>query len=153
MISEINDVFELDLIKIKYFALDKKSCLSEMADHLAEKGIISSSEIFFRSIWERENIMSTGIGKAVAIPHSRSEVVEKFRILVYLLDNELEFDSIDEVPVRIIFMIAVPEELKSEYMKVLSMISNFFRNEENRQGLLGCNSMEDVYNILKGIEL
>ncbi|HHE38483.1 MAG TPA: PTS sugar transporter subunit IIA [Candidatus Cloacimonetes bacterium] len=147
------EIFSPELIKMNYFALDKKSCLSEMAEFLFEHSIVSSFEEFFKTILERENLMSTGIGRGIAIPHSRSETVKKLTIAVYLLDNELDFQSIDDEPVRMVFMIAVPKDMKQEYMKLLSAISNFLKLEENRDKLLGCKSNLEVYNILKGIKL
>ena len=144
-------IFSPDLIKLNYYALDKKSCLAEMVGFLHEKGIILSSENFLSEIMERENLMSTGIGRKVAIPHARSIAVKELKIGVYLLDNELDFNSIDDEPVKIVFMIAVPEMMKDEYMKVLSIISNFFRDEDNRMRLLACSSAEEVYELLKGI--
>lgn len=144
-------IFSPDLIKLSYYALDKKSCLSEMADFLFEKGIINSLEEFLNSIFEREKLMSTGIGRNVAIPHARSDTVKELKIAAYILDNELDFNSIDGEPVKIIFMIAVPGNMKEEYMKVLSVISNFFRMEENRRKLLESTSEKEIYNILRGI--
>ena len=144
-------LFSPDLIKLNYYALDKKSCLSEMVEFLYEKKVILSPEKFMNEILEREKLMSTGIGRKIAIPHARSMAVKELKIGVYLLDNELDFNSIDGEPVKIIFMIAVPEMMKDEYMKVLSSISNFFRNEENRKRLLTCSSPEKVYELLKGI--
>ena len=145
------EIFSPDLIKLKYYALDKKSCISEMAEFLFEKGVTNSLDIFLGEIMERENLMSTGIGKNVAIPHARSKAVNELKIAVYLLDNELDFNSIDNEPVKVVFMIAVPENMKNEYMKVLSGISNFFKIEGNREKLLACSSEKDVYNILEGI--
>lgn len=147
------EIFSPELVKMNYFALDKKSCLSEMAEFLFEHSIISSYEDFLNSVFERENLMSTGIGRGIAIPHSRNETVKKLKIAVYLLDNELDFQSIDNEPVKMVFMIAVPQDMKQEYMKLLSAISNFLKLEENREKLLGCESNLEVYNILRGIKL
>ena len=144
-------IFSPELIKLNYYALDKKSCLSEMVEFLHEKGVILSPENFLNDILERENLMSTGIGRKVAIPHARSMAVKELKIGVYLLDNELDFNSIDNESVKVIFMIAVPEMMKNEYMQVLSSISNFFRDEDNRMRLLACSSAEEVYELLKGI--
>ena len=140
------------LVKLNYFALDKKSCLNEMAEFLFENGVISNLESFLETILERESLMSTGIGRQIAIPHGRSAVVQELRIAIYLLDNELEFESIDGEPVRIVIMIAVPEGMKEEYMKLLSSISNFFREEVNRDEMLKCKTEEQVYELFKRIE-
>lgn len=142
-------VFEKELIKYKHYALDKKSCLNEMVEHLHECGIIDSPDIFFKLIMEREKMMSTGIGRQVAIPHARSDTVLSMKIAAYLLDNELEFEAIDELPVKIILMIAVPESMKEAYMKVLSAISNFFRIDDNRNRILQAASLDELWEILE----
>ena len=143
------DIFSIDLIKINYYALDKKSCIQEMAEFLFEKGVITSLDTFLEAIFERENLMSTGIGRGVAIPHARSSVVTKLKIALYTLENELEYNSIDGEPVKIIFMIAVPESMKQEYMKVLSLISNFCKEEENRKKLINSKSEKEAMEILQ----
>jgi fructose-specific phosphotransferase system IIA component len=143
------DIFSIDLIKINYFALDKKSCIQEMAEFLFKKGVITSLDAFLEAIFERENLMSTGIGRGVAIPHARSSVVTKLKIALYTLENELEYNSIDGEPVKIIFMIAVPESMKQEYMKVLSLISNFCKEEENRKKLIHSKSEKEAMEILQ----
>jgi fructose-specific phosphotransferase system IIA component len=145
-------VFARDLIKINYYALDKKSCLTEMTEFLFEQGVIKSQSGFLKDILERESLMSTGIGRKIAIPHTRSKEVTQLKIAVYLLDNELEFDSIDGELVKIIFMIAVPEEMKEMYMKVLSVISNYFRDDEKRNSMLLCNSKDELCKLLKEID-
>jgi nitrogen PTS system EIIA component len=148
-----SSIFSPDLIKVKYYALDKKSCLMEMAEFLFENAIISDLQVFTKAIYDREALMSTGIGRGVAIPHARTDVANKLKIAVYLLDNDLEFDSIDGDNVKIIFMIAVPSEQKDEYMKVLSAVSNFFRSDENRKKLLDSKSEHEIYNTLKEIKI
>lgn len=145
--------FSPELIKLNYFALDKKSCLTDMTEFLFEKGVISSMNDFFEVLMERESIMSTGIGRGVAIPHGRSSSVNELKILVYLLKNELEFDSIDDSPVKIIFMIAVPDHRKSEYMNILSQIANFCQKKENLDDIFACETRHDVFEVLKRMEL
>jgi len=145
-------VFAKDLIKLNYYALDKKSCLTEMSEFLFDNGVINSQSGFLEDILERESLMSTGIGRKIAIPHARSKEVNQLKIAVYLLDNELEFESIDGELVKIIFMIAVPEEMKDKYMKVLSVVSNYFRDDEKRDRILTCDSIDDMCKYLKEID-
>lgn len=145
--------FSPELIKLNYFALDKKSCLTDMAEFLFQKGVISSLDEFFDVLMERESIMSTGIGRGVAIPHGRSSKVNELKILVYILKNELDFDSIDDSPVRIVFMIAVPDHMKQEYMKVLSQIANFCQKMENLDDIFACENRKEVFEVLKRMNL
>lgn len=145
-------IFSEGLIKIDYYALDKKSLIREMAESLQYSGYINEISSFLESVFEREGLMSTGIGHGVAIPHARSSEAKELKICVFLLKDKIEFDSIDESLVDIIFLIAVPESLKDEYIKVLSAIANFCRDENSRNKLRSCSSIDAVYRILKAIE-
>jgi len=146
-------IFSRDLIVQNYYAFDKKSCLEEMVEFLYKNDVIVSTNDFFRAIMERENLMTTGIGRKVAIPHARSNLVKELNIAVYVLDNELPFNSVDDEDVKVIFMIAVPENAKEEYMKVLSGISNFLRVDENRELLFNAKTKDELFAILKEIEV
>ena len=70
-----------------------------------------------------------------------------------MLDNELEFNSVDGEAVKVIFMIAVPENKKDEYMKVLSGISNFLRIDENREKLFIAKTKDELFGILEEIKI
>ena len=146
-------IFSRDLIVLNYYALDKKSCLEEMVEFLYENDVIVSADNFFKAIMEREKLMTTGIGRKVAIPHARSPIVKEIQIAVYVLDNELEFNTVDGEDVKVIFTIAVPENKKDEYMKVLSGISNFLRVDENRENIFNAKSKDDIFEILEGIKI
>ncbi|HCX73096.1 MAG TPA: PTS mannose transporter subunit IIAB [Candidatus Cloacimonas sp.] len=147
------ELFSANLIKINYPAIDKKSCIDEMVEFLYEQGVINSTEQFLQAVWQRENIMSTGIGHQIAIPHAHSSVVKEFKAAVYLLDNHIDFDSIDGEPVKLVMMLAVPEKFETTYMKTLSKISNFLRTEDKRIALLAAQSKEEILEILEGMKI
>lgn len=147
------EIFARDLVKIDYYAINKESLINEMVEFLFEKHLINNIDSFLKSILERESIMSTGIGNHVAIPHTRSESVKELAIVVYLLKNEIDYGSIDDKPVKAVFMIAVPEDMKKKYMILLATISNFLSDEENHSKLLNAKSEDEVYNLLKGLTL
>lgn len=150
---KIMNLFSKELIKINYPAHDKISLLNDMVDFLYKNGIINDKQIFFQAIMERENIMSTGIGRMVAIPHAYSDVVNKLAIAFFSLEKELEYDSLDGLPVKIVFMIAVPMNMKKEYMKILAAISNFLMDDFNHSRLLSAKTESEIYNLLKGIKI
>ncbi|MBN2461794.1 MAG: PTS sugar transporter subunit IIA [Candidatus Cloacimonetes bacterium] len=145
-------IFSQDLIKLNYYALDKKSCLREMVELLAEQGVVVDNGLFLNAILEREKLMSTGIGRGIAIPHARGKVVAQFKIAIYLLENKLDFDSIDGEPVSVIFMIAVPDNMKEEYIRVLSLISNFCKDQQKVEKLFNAGNALEVYEMMQRIE-
>jgi fructose-specific phosphotransferase system IIA component len=128
-------LFSEELIRLHYLAVDKKSLLQEMSVMLKEQGVISSINEFFAEIWKRESIMSTGIGRGIAIPHCCHESAKKFAMAVWQLAVPIEFGAIDEKPVSLIFLLSVPRSSQESYMKVLSGISNFIRQPGNVDNL------------------
>lgn len=145
-------LFSKELIKIKYVSFDKEQCLQELANIMFENKVVTDYDQYIKEIMERENLVSTGMGKGIAIPHARTDVANELKVLVCLMDNELDFESLDKKPVRIIFMLAVPKDMKDEYMTVLKQLSFFLNDKNNRNNLLACESVDEVYNILKGVE-
>ncbi len=139
------------LINLNYFALDKLTCLQDMVALLAENEIISSKENFLTKILEREEMMSTGIGKKIAIPHARSNAVTKLSIVFFRIKNELDFEAIDDEPVNLIFMIAIPESMNKDYMKILQAISNFCHDNKNIDQLYNAETAVEANLILSRI--
>ncbi len=147
------NLFLKDLIKVNYKATDKVTLLAEMVEFLYAKKVISDKNEFIKAIMERENIMSTGIGRMIAIPHAYSDCVKTLAIPVFSLDKEIDFDALDDLPVKIVFMIAVPIDMKKDYMKILAAISNFLSNPDNHSKLLSAKTEDELYNLLKGITI
>ena len=100
----------------------------------------------------REDIMSTGIGKGVAIPHARDLTVTCIKIAVCLVREPLKFDSVDDLPVQLVFMIAVPQKAGKEYMKILRSLSEYLRNGENRNTLINATCERELYHDVLTIE-
>ncbi len=146
-------LFSEDLIFVHPQCLDKDHCLKKMVTFLEERGYIDASKDFLQKVMEREEAMSTGIGYGIAIPHGRSKSVHDLKILVYILDKAIDFESIDRQPVRIIFLFAIPEEGKEKYMPVLGAVSQFLRNSDNRNNLTSATSPSEVLLLLQEIKI
>jgi len=144
--------FSSELIKIDYWAKDKKSCLSDAVKMLATKGIIDKPEVYLEKLLEREEIMSTGIGRRIAIPHLRDSAVREFKAAIYLLDNEIDFNSIDKVTVKLIIVFAIPDESGDKYMKLIGSISGFLRDKENREMVMACRDKVELLRKFRRIE-
>lgn len=133
-------LFDEKLIRIVDGFENKGLCLDYMIGLLAGHGCLSFTDRFATAIKSRELVMSTGIGRAVAIPHARDLTVTRFSIAVCLLRTPLDFDSVDNQPVRIVFMMAVPEEDSRLYMRVLKSLAEYLRQDGQRQKILDASS-------------
>ncbi|MFB3844854.1 MAG: PTS sugar transporter subunit IIA [Candidatus Cloacimonadaceae bacterium] len=145
-------LFSESLVKIVDGFDSKDQCLEQMVSMLAASGCMEFPDRFLAAVKGREEIMSTGIGKEVAIPHARDLVVNQIKIAVCLLKKPLDFQSMDNKPVKIVFMIAVPQNSNTAYMMILRSLSEYLKQEEKRLALLSCQTEEELFTKLREIE-
>jgi fructose-specific phosphotransferase system IIA component len=148
----MNSLFQPELVKIVDEFDSKASCLSFLTSMLEESGCLKFPNRFLAAVQGREEIMSTGIGRGVAIPHARDLTVTHLRIAVCLIRKPLEFQSLDELPVQIVFMIAVPQNSNKEYMSLLRSLSEHLRQKEHREKLINAKDEMELYNEITKIE-
>jgi PTS system nitrogen regulatory IIA component len=143
------NIFDISLIKTHIHANYKEDLLAMMVDDLCQQGVLVKSDDFLKTILDRESILSTGIGYGVAIPHSRHSDAISLKAVVYTLSAGINFDAIDGEPVRIVFMIAIPETKHCDYMKILSAISRALREEETRQSVIECKTPTELFRLIE----
>ena len=97
---------------------------------------------------ERERLGSTGIGGGIAIPHSRLASLEKPVGMFARLAHPVDFDSIDERPVDIVFLLAAPEGAGADHLKALARVSRLLRDRSLVEKLRATESAEALYALL-----
>jgi len=110
---------------------------------------ISSRMELSNAIFEREKLMSTGIGLSIAIPHVRLNSVSD--ISVFAAINEIDitdYEAIDNKFVRIVIIIIAGRSNHTDYIKVLAKLSGLLKSDLTREQILASKSVEDAYNIL-----
>ena len=100
-------------------------------------------------VLKREQEMSTGIGKSLALPHAKSAGVSQPVMALATLRNAINFDSVDDEPVRIVFLLATPEEMLAEHLKFLGRITRLAGLEDVRQKLLLASSAAEVIELFR----
>ncbi|MDP3113377.1 MAG: PTS sugar transporter subunit IIA [Candidatus Cloacimonadaceae bacterium] len=148
----MNKLFQPDLVKIVEKFDDKNDCLNYLTMQLADSGCLSFPDRFLAAVKGREEIMSTGIGRGVAIPHARDLTVSCLNIAVCMIREPLDFQAVDNLPVQLVFMIAVPQSSNKEYMKILRSLSEFLRQDENRNKLLTAITEMELFEYVHTIE-
>ena len=142
LLSEKYIVLNLDL-DLKSKVIDKM--LSIVAEHPGVLDIGKLSEDVIR----REQDMSTGIGKTLALPHAKSAGVTEPVMAFATLRNGINFDSIDGEPVRIVFLLATPEEMLAEHLKFLGRITKLAGRDDIRQRLILSSSAAEVIELFR----
>lgn len=113
----------------------------------AEK--IENKEDFFRAIVSREEIVSTGIGMGVAIPHSKLSSYNSFFISIGILKKGVDWNALDGAPVRIVFLIGGPDDKQTEYLQILSGLTFAIKDEERRKKLLTSTSADEIIRLFQ----
>lgn len=130
---------------------DKRELIEQLCDKLEIAGVVASSSEFFQAIWQREENFSTGIGRNVAIPHGKSATVKETKLILALLPQGIEYDSLDGQPVKIVFMFAVPTGRDQEYMTLLAKVTKFVRDESNRHKLLDAKNDQELLDQIREV--
>ncbi|HCJ82897.1 MAG: PTS sugar transporter subunit IIA [Chlamydiae bacterium GWC2_50_10] len=125
---------------------ERKEALIALVDLLDRAGKLREKEQFFSSILQREKIVSTGIGLGVAIPHAKLEGYEDFFIAIGIQKEGmgLEWNALDGVPVRLIFMIGGPDNRQTDYLQILSSLTTAIKDGVRRKNLLASKTPDQV---------
>ena len=126
--------------------------LRKLVEAHGDTGEIADKEEFLEAIIKREKIVSTGIGMGVAIPHAKLPTFNRFFLAVGLHKSKegIEWDALDNNPVRLIFMIGGPANQQTEYLKILSRLTAAIKDEDLRKKLLACETKEEVIALFEG---
>lgn len=131
-------------------AKDRNEALKILIENLSFRKIIDHPEQFYEAVLLREKIVSTGIGMGVAIPHAKLSTFQDFFLTIGIQKIEgLEWDALDKAPVRLIFLIGGPEDKQTDYLQILSCLTQFIREPSIRKKLFSASTAEEVLKILQ----
>lgn len=147
-------VFGIDITPqaVRFFdpGVSKHDALDALVDAIVSTGAIQDPASFRRAVHEREQVMSTGIGQGVAIPHVRIDAVARGVVGVGIAKCGIEFDTLDNEPVRIIVLFAMPSGSHREYLTLLASVMTVMKEAEFRDQLIACDTPEDISAVLNG---
>lgn len=120
---------------------NKKEILDFFIQKLYDEGKITSKEEFLASVMEREGQGATGIGEGLAIPHGKSEAVKEASFAVATLNNDMEWETLDEEPVNLVILLAIPKsEQGSTHVDLLAKLTTKLADDDFRDELVASNN-------------
>lgn len=146
---KISDILSPDVIEVNLDVSDKDDSIRKIIEISARTGKIIDINKVTDTIFERERLVSTGVGKGFAIPHGKTDAISDIVAAFVITKTPIDFDSIDGEPVRFIFLLIGKETLLNTHIKLLSRISRLMNKEEFRDKLLEAKNKEEVLNIFK----
>lgn len=139
------------LFDVKYMDLDLKTSEKfETINHLANminKRLVNVDK-YVEDVKTREGMSTTGIGDGVAIPHAKSKWVKKPTVVVGKSRRGIEWESLDDEPVNLIFLIAVPEGEGNEHLKILQILAVSLMDDDFKKEILKANEKEVIEKLL-----
>lgn len=144
---EISDLLKPEAVISGLKASSKKQVLQELARHAAQITGVPDKKIF-ETLLERERLGSTGVGNGIAIPHGRLGDFKRLYGVFARLEKPIDFDSIDEQPVDLIFLLLAPEGAGADHLKALARVSRLLRDARTCEKLRGAESADGLYMLL-----
>jgi len=147
VLMEISDLLAVESVIADFRVTSKKQALQEISRHAAD---ISGQDerAIFDILLEREQLGTTGVGDGLAIPHGRLPGLEKIHGFFARLEKPIDFDSIDDRPVDLIFLLLVPEGAGADHLKALARISRILRSPSFCEKLRGANNRDALFALL-----
>lgn len=144
------DILDERIIDLEMDCKSKDEALRRMSMHLKEADYIDDIEIFVGDIYEREKEGMTGIGNHIAIPHGKSDAVKKIGIAIGRVKNEIEWESIDEEPISLIFLFCVSNntEYARNHMLLLAEIAGKLGNDQRVEALQKVQNKAELIELL-----
>jgi PTS system fructose-specific IIA component len=149
---QINEFLSVETVAVDLEADNKDDLISRMIDLLSHHSEVLDIEEVRRAVVERENMMSTGVGKGLALPHAKCEAVSDTVAALATLERPVDYGSIDDEPVRIVFLLVGTPDAKSQHVKVLSRVSRLMNREAIRSDLLSSKSPAELLDSFREAE-
>jgi fructose-specific phosphotransferase system IIA component len=148
----LSELLNPQRVKVPLQGDSKEALLEELVGVLHAGGAVEDPAEVLRAVRAREEVLSTGIGSGVAIPHGKSNAAPELVMAAGVLPRPVEFEALDGEPVRLIFMLVGPESAAGAHVKALSRISRLVRREELRERLAACASAAEFLEVLIAAE-
>lgn len=127
----------------------KREALLEIIENLGKSEGVTDTTALRKAILDREEIMSTGVGLTIAVPHAKLSSVKAFTLALARSAKGIDYDSLDGQPVRIIVMIAAPDNDQNTYLRVLASVMQVLRNDVNRRAIMTAADAAAIIEVFK----
>jgi len=146
---KISEILTEKLIDVKLNAKDKTEAINSMISLANNSGKILDLNKVIECVFEREKLVSTGVGKGFAIPHGKTDEISDIVAAFGILSEPIDFDSIDSEKVSFIFLLIGKDSLLNAHIKLLSRISRLMNKDEFRSKLLKAKNESEALKLFK----
>ena len=141
----ITDIFKKGYIIEDLKSKTKRAVLAELSEILMQGDVKVDTRLMVDVLMEREKLGSTGIGDGIAIPHGKLKGIDHLLLSFGRSREGIDFDSIDNRPVHLFFLLMAPESSTGQHLKALAKISRMLKDEHFRSVLLSAKTVDELY--------
>ena len=149
---KITDLIKTDSIDLNVKASNKEEIIKKAVELMNKNGNITDKEEYLKLVMKREEEGTTGIGEEIAIPHGKGDIISAPGIAAMVIPNGVDFNSLDGKPVKLLFLIAAPDNKDNIHLDVLSRLSTLLMDEKFRKKLLNASSKDEFLKIIDEAE-
>ncbi|MGG6817915.1 UNVERIFIED_CONTAM: PTS sugar transporter subunit IIA [Streptococcus canis] len=143
------EVTRTALINLQLSGNRKEIIIDSLAKQIDACGLIEDFDVYYDSVLEREALTSTGIGFGIAIPHGKSAAVKECAVAFGRLTHAVDWESLDNQPVRMVFLLAVPESCAgNQHLKIIAGLSRKLIHEDFRTTLEESQDPQEIVNLI-----
>ncbi len=146
---DVATILNVQQVEIDMEAQTQEEVIRKLSEKINEKQVLTNKDAYIGSVLERESQSTTGVGGGIAIPHGKSKGVLEAAIAVGKLKTPVEWKSLDDQPVSVVIMFAIPEKDKKDtHLKLLSQISMKLMDDDVVEKLKKETDKQKIVNIL-----
>ena len=144
---DLHDLLTPEAVLPGLLVEDKKQALQAVSETAARIAGVKPRNVYM-SLWQREQLGSTGVGRGIAIPHGRLPDVSRITCVFARLEKPVPFDSIDGEPVDLMFLLLAPEHAGADHLKALARIARLMREPKAAEKLRASRDRAALYAVL-----
>lgn len=148
----LHETFPPELIKVGLEAEDKDEAFEELVDYFCQVTNSSSRDEILAAIRDRESKMSTGIKKGIAIPHGKTNAVDRVYGVLGISKKGIDYDALDGEPVYLLFLMLAPQKDSEKHLRLLKRLAELLDNPQFYTDLVSQNSSQSAYSVIKKYE-
>lgn len=124
----------------------KQEAIEALMERMCQSDAVKDAKVYKEAVLQREQLMSTGFGRGIAIPHAKSGAVIKPGICLLISPGGIAYNSMDHQPVHLLILLAAPDNQENLHLEMLSRLSLLLREEALKKRLLSAETTQDVLN-------
>jgi mannitol/fructose-specific phosphotransferase system IIA component (Ntr-type) len=146
---KLKDYLPEDHIIAELEGVTKVDAIQELLMQMKNLSLVNDYELAFSDIMSREGYLSTGLENGLAIPHAKTDGINNLVLTFGLKKAGIEFESLDQKPAQLIFLVLSPRDVSGPHIHALALIARNLKENKTRQKLINATSAAEIASIFE----